>query len=125
MLDDENIGQVCAMLNEFWSQGFFPEDKLNAYIASICKKGDPKKQENYRPISLLNTIYKIYAALLKRRLAGGIDNDLQETQYGSRRNRSTSIPLACLKRILERAEARQEPCYLVFLDWEKGFDRIK
>jgi len=123
-LDDTNLNRVLRLINFWWENGSFPEDKLRAYIASIYKKGDPKLQENYRPISLLCSIYKIYAALIQTRLAEAVDGDLQQTQYGFRKSRSTVIPLACVRRILERAEASQDPCFLVFLDWEKAFDRI-
>ena len=35
------------------------------------------------------------------------------------------MPLACIRRILERAEATKDPVFLVFLDWEKAFDRVR
>ena len=124
-LDEHNLQHILNMINEWWREGFFPEDKLRAMIASIYKKGDPKKQENYRPISLLCSVYKIYASLLQVRISKAIDKDIYKTQYGFRKSRSTTIPLACVRRILERAEATQDPIYLVFLDWEKAFDRVK
>ena len=106
-------------------EGNVPDETVQAYVASIYKKGDPKNPENYRPISILNSIYKIYAGVIQKRLADALDHDLQQTQYGFRKARSTSIPLAIIRRLLEIAEAGQDPCYLVFLDWEKAFDRIK
>ena len=68
-LDQENRGKVLNLVNFWFEQGVFPQDKLKAYVASLYKKGDPKKQENYCPISLLNSIYKIYAGMLQARLA--------------------------------------------------------
>ena len=124
-LDDENLNFVLSVINTWWNAGSFPEAKLKAFVASIYKKGDPKKQENYRPISLLCSIYKIYASLLQVRIAHAIDRDIYKTQYGFRKARSTAIPLACIRRILEKAEASKDPIHLVFLDWEKAFDRVK
>ena len=92
-LDDGNRKRVLNLINHWWNRSVFPEDKLTAYIASIYKKGDPKKQENYRPISLLCSVYKIYAALLQRRLASALDDDISKTQFGFRQGKSTSILL--------------------------------
>jgi len=125
LLDDENLQWVADILNKLWLNGECPSNVLKAFVASIYKKGDPKQQSNYRPISLLNSIYKIYAALLKGRLSSAIDKDLQRTQFGFRAARSTSIPVNCIKRVIERACASQDPAILVFLDWEKAFDRIR
>ena len=51
-----------------------------ANVASIFKKGDTKKLENYKPISLLNTFYKILATVIQMRLASKIDKHIQKTQ---------------------------------------------
>ena len=125
LMNDENLEVLVDIINEWWNQSTFPENLLNALVASLYKKGDPKQQKNYRPISLLNSIYKIYAAVLKKRLAEAIDEDLQKTQFGFRKGRSTSIPINCIKRIVEKAYSSQDPLFLVFLDWEKAFDRIR
>lgn len=124
-LDDRSMEEIRSILNEWWEAGTFPEEKLKANIASIYKKGNPKMQENYRPISLLNSIYKLYAAILQKRLAAGIDGDLQDTQYGFRPARSTATPVACIRRILDRAEESQDAVFVTFLDWEKAFDKVK
>ena len=50
---------------------------------------------------------------------------MQNTQFGFRKALSTSTPLACVRRVLERCEASKNPLFLVFLDWEKTFDRVK
>jgi len=124
-LGSDNMEKVAELINFWWNNNFFPATKLETYIASIYKKGDPENQVNYRPISLLTAVYKIYTSLIQERLANAVDNDLQETQYGFRKARSTVTPLACIRIILEKTEATKHPLFLVFLDWEKAFDRMK
>ena len=41
-------------------------------------------QENYRPISLLQISYKIFASILKQRIEQGVEDELQKTQFGFR-----------------------------------------
>lgn len=63
--------------------------------------------------------------MLQVRISSAIDHDLQNTQFGFRKARSTSTPLACVYRLMERVEASKDPLFLVFLDWEKAFDRVR
>ena len=123
-IDDDNLDYVLKLLNKWWTSGTLPAEKLKAHTASIYKKGDPKDQGNYRPISLLDSPYKVYASLLQTRIADTIDRALMKTQYGFRKSRSTVIPLACIRRICERAEASNDELHLVFLDWAKAFDKV-
>ena len=67
-LDHGNIQILTACFNGFWRHKYVPDDFTRAQIESIYKKGDPDNPENYRPISLLNTSYKIvaYITLFKK-----------------------------------------------------------
>ena len=71
-LNEENREEVLNLINEWWIAGSIPEDMLTARVVSLYKKGNPEILENYRPISLLNTFYKILAAALQRRISGAI-----------------------------------------------------
>ena len=123
-LDNDNITTLTRCLNIFWQTKEVPKDFTNAYIASIFKKGDHENPENYRPISLLNTTYKIFAYILKMRLAEALEQHLHPTQFGFRKGRSTVDPLFCLRRITDVVEQGNDPLVLIFLDWEKAFDKI-
>ena len=74
---------------------------------------------------MLNSWYKIKAAILQRRIERGVDRFLQKTQYGFRRVRSTSDAIFLIRRILEHAEATQDRILLLLLDWEKAFDKVR
>jgi len=90
------------------------------------KKGDPSLCGNYRPISLLNLGYKIFASLILGRLKeGGVDDLLWPTQYGFKKGRGTTDALFLIRRKLERVwNAKDEKAWLLALDWAKAFDSI-
>ena len=56
-----------------------PEQILKAVVVSIYKKGDSTSLENYRPIWLLISRYKISAALVNERLNKALDSWLMKT----------------------------------------------
>ena len=62
----------------------------------IFKKGDPAKLENYRPISLLNVLYKIMAIVLQKRISEKLDGYIHNMQFGFRKKRSTADAIAFL-----------------------------
>ena len=80
--------------------------------------------ENYRPISLLNSLYKIFAAIIQKRLATHLDAYLQKTQFGFRKDRSTSDAIHCVRRIAEHGEQTNTQTHMVLLDWAKAFHKI-
>ena len=123
-LDADNIKTLTSCLNILWQTKQVPDDFTNAFIASLYKKGDHENPENYRPISLLNTTYKIFAFVLKVRLASALEKHLHQTQFGFRKGRSTVDPLFCLRRITDVVEQANDQLVLIFLDWEKAFDKI-
>ena len=123
-LDADNIKTLTSCLNILWQTKQAPDDFTNAFIASLYKKGDHENPENYRPISLLNTTYKIFAFVLKIRLAPELEKHLHQTQFGFRKGRSTVDPLFCLRRITDVVEQGSDQLVLIFLDWEKAFDKI-
>ena len=95
-----------------------------ARVVSLYKKGDSSKLENYRPISLLQTFYKIIAALIKNRLAQGLEQWIMNTQYGFRAGKSTSHAIFLARRLQSLAEITGTNIAIVMLDWEKAFDKV-
>ena len=102
-----------------------PEHMEYANVVTLYKKGKVQNPANYRPIALLQSIYKVYAKILQQRLAnGGIEDKLWKNQYGFRRKLSTSMPLLISRRIQDFAEHSYDKLFLVFLDREKAFDKV-
>ena len=101
-----------------------PSELEIAELVTLYKKGNVENPANYRPIALLNTLYKIYASLIHRRISLGLDNRLWGIQYGFKKCRSTSQPLFITRRMQDQAEQSNEKLFLVFLDWEKALDKV-
>ena len=52
---------------------------------------DTRDLSNYRPISLTNSMYKIFASLIQKRLSDYFDENIRSTQFGMRAKRSTNV----------------------------------
>ena len=63
--------------------------------------------------------------MIRSRIQAAIDNKLCPTQYGFRSGRSTSHAIYILRRIQDYAEMKGAKMNMVFLDWEKAFDKVQ
>ena len=111
---------ILDLINDIWTLETIPSESEIARVVTIYKKANPDLPQNYRPISLLQSIYKIYARMIQNRLAEALDERIWTTQFGFRRNKSTSQPISMLRRIQDYMEASGDRLILLFLDWEKS-----
>ena len=125
LLDDDSKSILLSYYNDIWETGEAPPPWKEALVVSIFKgKGSDTDPVNYRPISLLNTIYKVFASLLQVRLSTQHEEHLRISQYGFRAHKGTQHPLFILRRAMEWADVTSTPLHLLFLDWKQAFDSI-
>ena len=125
LLNDDNTQRLLQFYNDIWDKGSVLKEWKEAIVISLYKgKGLDTDPVNYRPISLLNSIYKVFAAMLQIRLSKNHEKHLRETQYGFRAGRGTTAPLHILRRAMEWSEMTANPLYFLFLDWKQAFDSI-
>uniref|UniRef100_A0A803T0U9 ribonuclease H n=1 Tax=Anolis carolinensis TaxID=28377 RepID=A0A803T0U9_ANOCA len=108
--------------------GQIPKDWGMAVIVPIYKrKGRQDDPANYRPISLLNTISKIYTRHLYWKLLDWMEqeNILAEEQAGFREGRSTIDQCIVLQHLIEKyTSQRTSSLYAAFIDFRAAFDSI-
>ena len=59
------------------------------------------------------------------RLEEGLEREISNTQFGFRKGKSTTQAMFIARRIQEYAERAGLPGTMIFLHWEKTFDKIK
>ena len=95
-------------------------------VIGIFKKGCESDPSICRPISLLQTCYKLYARMLASRLYAGLDPVLRDNQFGFIHGGSTSDAIFLVRRLQDLVDAKHSRVlHLLFLDWSKAFDAIK
>ena len=94
-------------------------------IYTIYKhKGDYLKCENYRGISLMCHLAKLYESVLEVRLRRATEDKLGPWQHGFRKGAGTCDMIFALRQFIENHWEFNKHLYITFLDLEKPFDRI-
>ena len=117
---------LSKLINLSISSGIFPDALKIAKICPILKSGDRLDCKNYRPISILPCMSKVYEKILFNRLTSYLDKNklIIDNQYGFRRGHSTYMPLLDLCSDISAAIDNNEFAIGVFLDLSKAFDTV-
>ena len=106
--------------------GIFPDSFKKSKIIPLFKKGEPSLLVNYRPISLLPTISKIFERIIHNQMYDYFNDNnlLAEQQYGFRKLHSTEFAAVKLADyISKQMESGKIPCSL-YIDLSKAFDTL-
>ena len=106
--------------------GVYPDLLKVAKVIPIFKKGDSSSVNNYRPISILSPINKIFEKIIYSRLIKYIDksNILYKYQYGFRKKHSTEHALIELVDQIRLSMGSNQMTCGIFIDLSKAFDTV-
>jgi mannosylglycoprotein endo-beta-mannosidase len=94
-------------------------------ITLIPKAGDRAKLNNWRPITLLGSTYKVLAKILAGRVKVALTHIIKPNQTGFVEGRNIIDNTFMAQEALEWAEESEQDLVLLLLDFEKVFDRIE
>ena len=101
-------------------------DSLKRGIITCIPKGDKDKLllKNWRPISLLNTSYKLASSCIAERLKAVLPSIINDDQTGFISGRYIGENIRILYDILYYTEKHKLPGMLLLVDFEKAFDSV-
>ena len=117
---------LAYIFNQSLSLGVFPEMMKVAKVTPIYKKGQKNVPGNYRPISVLPLLAKVFEKLVNKRLLDFLEtnNVLYEHQYGFRKQYSTKLSLINLINDVIKSIDTGSVTLAIFVDFQKAFDTI-
>ena len=121
------VDYLCILFNYIFRGGNYPKEWCHSVINPIHKKGSTSDIHNYRGISLLNIISKIFTSVLHERLRDWADVNchIPESQAGARRGYSTMDNIFCLQALSQKYISKSGGrFYILFIDFSKAYDHI-
>jgi hypothetical protein len=100
-------------------------DRLNyAIITLIPKEPEAKTLKKFRPISLINCSFKIFAKLLNNRLVTVVDRLIASNQTAFIKGRYILESVVAAHEIIYEVHRNKESGVILKLDYEKAYGRV-
>ena len=118
---------IADIFNSSIMEGVFPDKLKQARTIPIYKSKNRKLLNNFRPISILNTLSKILEKLMKGRVMSFLNSNriISNKQYGFRAGYGTSD---CVQRVVDECADNLDKklhTIAVYLDFSKAFDTVQ
>ena len=122
------IDVLHALLNLCFDTGILPSVRKKAMITPIPKGStkDKRIQLNYRGISLLSVVSKLYSAVINNRVFNYLEDEnlLVEERNGFCRKRSCEDHVYSAYTLIRNPLSQKKDTFGVFIDFKKAFDYV-
>ena len=118
---------LAKLFNKCLKESCFPYCWKVSLVVPVFKNvGERSTAKNYRPVSLLSVVSKVFEKLVNNRIVDHVEKCglFSDFQYGFRSSRSTANLLIVVSDIIARALNRSGATRAVALDISKAFDRV-
>lgn len=123
---NEIIDVLTYLINLSFGCGIFPEALKFSIIKPLYKKGDRHDMSNYRPITLIPILSKIYEKCMYKRLLHYCNkfNIIKNEQYGFQKEKSTTLAIYALMKVVLPSINDNNLTTGLFFDLSKAFDLV-
>ena len=116
---------VVRALNKAFEDGELSTTQKEGIITCIPKGDKPRDNiKNWRPISLLNVIYKIGSSCIANRIKRVLPSLIDDDQTGFISNRYMGDNVRLIYDLINYLNTKNKPGLLLCLDFEKAFDSL-
>ena len=117
---------IAYIFNKSIEQGKFPSCFKKAVVTPVYKNGPKNDMGNYRPISGLNFMLKVFESIVKNHLLSflKLNNIISKDQYGFMEGLSTFDALNSLTQHVHDSLNTKNSSICIYIDFQKAFDTV-
>ena len=115
---------LYIIFNRSLTDGHFPSAWKSSIVSPIHKSGARSDIKNYRPISMLNIMGKLFEAIVAKKISTLTNSTLSLEQHGFMSGRSTATNLAVFCNFVSRVLDDWRQVDVIYTDFTKAFDRV-
>lgn len=115
---------LTKIFNKSLSSGVFPDIWKTALITPIFKSGNRRDVSNYRGISILSLISKIFERLVRRKIDSFVSRLIDQSQHGFETGKSTVTNLSVYTLFIRKCLNQGQQVDAIYTDFSKAFDKV-
>ena len=120
---DAYLPYLTDAINYSLKESTFPEKLKHSEVIPVCKKPEPLKKENYRPVKLLPHVSKVFERIIYQQINTYMKDKLS-CLTGFRKSHGTQSLLVTMLEKWKKAVDKGEHVLALFMDLSKAFDTI-
>ncbi|VDI43776.1 Hypothetical predicted protein, partial [Mytilus galloprovincialis] len=117
---------LCKLFNVILCTGWFPEVWVTSVLVPLFKKGSMNDTGNYRGISLVSHVGKLFTSVIHTRLMKWCKENsiLTDAQFGFIPGYGTRDAIFALHSVIAKSLRKGKRLYCCFVDYVKAFDSV-
>jgi hypothetical protein len=115
---------LMQLFQEFYFNARVPKGMLSYLIALIPKISNAHAIPNFRPISLLGSVYKVVAKVLASRLRVVMGKLISRNQSAFIKGRLLVDGVLTINEVVDYAKRAKKKCLILKVDFEKAYDSV-
>jgi hypothetical protein len=117
---------IIEFCNRVWKGEGWPEDWKEGVIIPIVKKGEGRKVDEYRGVTLMATLYKVYLMVVAKRIEIECEEKkvIPQNQTGFRKGMGTMDNIYVINYLINRQLGRRKKVVALFVDLRAAFDSV-
>ena len=115
---------LTMIFQEIWSSGKMPDSWKVGLVKLIPKVASPTSFAQWRPISLMGGMYKIFAKVIANRLQKVLSSMVHPMQYGFIEGRDILHNILNVQMAVDYAKESKQQIVMIQLDIEKAYDHV-
>lgn len=119
---DALLTELQFLFNKILAVKDIPSEWRGSILIPIFKKGEKTDPKNYRGISLMSAVMKLFTKILAEEV---VSTGICEEQQGFRNNRSAIDAIFIIRQITEKAIEFSKVAFMCFVDLTQAFDRVR
>lgn len=117
-------GKILSFFFEFYHRTYIPQGANSSFIALIPKKQSPLSMQDFRPISLINSSFKLLLKVLANRLKGVLGNLISEEQTAFVKGRNINESIFMVNEVIHAMKTQGIDGLILKIDFSKAYDTV-